>query len=84
MTPTQPLEDKSGVIKSWASNLSPVMAKNHWPGWRVLVSVEMVPGGPHLMILPLTASDISETVQGGGGGFEGGIWVMSLVDTRKT
>lgn len=43
------------------------MAKNHWPGWRVRVSVEMDPGGPHFRIVPLTASAISETVQGGWG-----------------
>lgn len=50
------------MTKSWASKFGPAMAKNHWLGCRVLVSVDMVPGGPHFTILPLTAAAISETV----------------------
>lgn len=53
-------------MKSWPSKFSPEMAKNHWPGSMVLVSVEMIPGGPHFLILPFTASAILDTDQMGG------------------
>lgn len=62
----QPLVANSGVMKLWASKFWPVRGRNHWPGLRVLVSVEIVPGGPHSMILPFTASAISWTDQRGG------------------
>lgn len=55
------------------------MAKNHWPGSMVRVSVQMVPGGPHFTILPPTASAMSVTVQSGEfEGPQGVTWVLWL------
>lgn len=53
----------------WASKFWPTRGRNHWPGWRVRVSVEIEPGFPRFLISPPTASAISAAVHTGGFGW---------------
>lgn len=81
ITPTHPFVANLGVMKLWASKFCPTRGRNHCPGSRVLVSVQIVPGGPHLMILPLTALAISEMVQRGEfDGEENVAWGIKIID----